>query len=90
MDVEKVLKLAGLDIEGEEFLEEIKQILNHIELLKEVDVSGVDPLVCPISHSIRLREDACTSSLTVEEIASTSPQFDGRFFPAGKVMEGEL
>lgn len=56
----KVAKLARLELTEEEigeFTEQLQKILDHIESLKEIDVSGVEPLMHPLELETPLRDD---------------------------------
>ncbi|MBS3917600.1 MAG: Asp-tRNA(Asn)/Glu-tRNA(Gln) amidotransferase subunit GatC [Deltaproteobacteria bacterium] len=83
MDIEKVARLARLELSGEEkktFGNQLEQILAYMEQLNRLDATGVEPT----SHAIPMvnvfREDEVKRSVPREEILEISPdQGDGHF-----------
>jgi len=83
MDIEKVAKLARLELSEEEkktFGNQMEQILAYMEQLNRLDTTGVEPT----SHAIPMvnvfREDEVKRSVSREEILEISPdQGDGHF-----------
>jgi aspartyl-tRNA(Asn)/glutamyl-tRNA(Gln) amidotransferase subunit C len=83
MDIEKVARLARLELTEEEketFGNQLEQILNYMEQLNRLDTAGVEPT----SHAIPIynvfREDETRSSFSREEVLSIAPdQEDGQF-----------
>ncbi len=83
MDIEKVARLARLELSEEEkvtFGNQLEQILTYMEQLNRLDTSGVEPT----SHAIPIhnvfREDEVQPSLPREEVLAIAPdQQDGHF-----------
>jgi len=83
MDIEKVARLARLELSEEEkktFGNQLEQILAYMEQLNRLDTTGVEPT----SHAIPMvnvfREDEVKRSVPREEILEISPdQGDGHF-----------
>jgi aspartyl-tRNA(Asn)/glutamyl-tRNA(Gln) amidotransferase subunit C len=68
--VKHIAKLARLSLsekEVERYQKELSQILEYIEKLKEVDVSGVEPVFHPLRVKNVFREDV-ESKKNLEEI----------------------
>ncbi|RKZ22887.1 Asp-tRNA(Asn)/Glu-tRNA(Gln) amidotransferase GatCAB subunit C [bacterium] len=81
--IEKLEKLASLRLGEEErkkLLEDVKEILHWVEILKEVDTEGVLPTTHPFLSSLPLREDKPGVSLPDEEIFKNTKGRSGRFF----------
>jgi len=58
--IRKVAELARLKIEDgevERHLRSIREILQHVDQLAQVDTQGVEPMYHGIDDSLRLRED---------------------------------
>ena len=75
-DVDHVAWLARLDLSTEEkevFGRQLRQILEHAEVVSSVDTAGVPPTSHPIPVSNVMREDLVTPSLTREEALSNAP-----------------
>lgn len=82
-DVEKIADLAKLELsaeEGQGFTQDLQIRLERLEVLKEVDTSGVEPLVYVLPAKNVLREDRVGQCLVQEEaLANTSEVEDGCF-----------
>jgi aspartyl-tRNA(Asn)/glutamyl-tRNA(Gln) amidotransferase subunit C len=85
----KLAQLAQLELTDEE-ISDLKKDLNHIltwvEKLKEVDTTGVPPLVSPCAETTVLREDEPGPHLQREEALQRAPQADEQFILVPKVI----
>lgn len=65
----------------------MNQMLAFVEKLKEVDTTGVEPLVT-MSHEINaLRQDENTPHLNRESALANAPKKDAHYFRVPKVLE---
>jgi aspartyl-tRNA(Asn)/glutamyl-tRNA(Gln) amidotransferase subunit C len=82
-EVEHVRHLARLRLSAEELEKmriDLSAILDHIDMLKEVDVSGVAPTAQVTDLLNVMREDAIRPSLPREDVLANAPeQRDGMF-----------
>jgi aspartyl-tRNA(Asn)/glutamyl-tRNA(Gln) amidotransferase subunit C len=82
-DVEKIADLAKLELSTEEsqsFTQALQARLEQLEVLKEVDTSGVEPLVYVLPSKNVFREDRVGKCLMQEKaLANTSEVEDGCF-----------
>jgi aspartyl-tRNA(Asn)/glutamyl-tRNA(Gln) amidotransferase subunit C len=91
-DVEKIADLARLQFSGAEldgFTGDLNNILNYVDQLKEVDVTGVEPLE-NINESVEknvLRRDEVNESLLQAEALKNAPKAADGFFLVPKVIE---
>ena len=91
-DVEKIADLARLQFDETEldgFTGDLNNILNYIDQLKEVDVSGIEPLE-NINESVEnnvLRRDEVDESLLQAEALKNAPKAADGFFLVPKVIE---
>ena len=90
MDIEKVARLARLDLSEEEkvtFGSQLEQILTYMEQLNRLDTSGVEPT----SHAIPVynvfREDEVRPSLPQEEVLAIAPDEEDGHFKVPKIIE---
>lgn len=90
IDIERVASLARLALSAEEKAEYTKQIgdiLHHIEQLKRVDVSSVEPT----AHAFPLfnvwREDVPAPSLSVAAALQNAPAQRNHMISVPKVVE---
>jgi aspartyl-tRNA(Asn)/glutamyl-tRNA(Gln) amidotransferase subunit C len=82
-EVEHVAHLARLRLSAEELEKmrtDLSAILDHIDMLKEVDVSGIAPTAQVTDLLNVMREDATSPSLPREDVLANAPeQRDGMF-----------
>jgi aspartyl-tRNA(Asn)/glutamyl-tRNA(Gln) amidotransferase subunit C len=98
VDLATVKKIASLsriaisESEGERLVPELNKILNWVEQLGEVDVSGVDPMTSVIPNCLRLRDDVIdadplTGGNVRDKIIANAPAPEHGFFGVPKVIE---
>jgi len=91
-DVEKIADLARIQFSETEldgFTGDLNNILNYVDQLKEVDVTGVKPLE-NINESVEtnvLRRDEVDESLLQAEALKNAPKAADGFFLVPKVIE---
>jgi aspartyl-tRNA(Asn)/glutamyl-tRNA(Gln) amidotransferase subunit C len=92
-EVRYVADLANLRLTDEEvarFQGELDGILEHIDRLKEIDVTGVAPMAQVLfdaDESGTLREDVPAPSLGSEAALANAPQPGAGYFKVPKVIE---
>jgi aspartyl-tRNA(Asn)/glutamyl-tRNA(Gln) amidotransferase subunit C len=94
-DVQHVAALANLELTAEEsmrMLTDLNAVLDHIDMLNEVETKGVPPMAFIAANITALREDATRPSLPREEALGNAPEagvVDGHpaFFKVPKVIE---
>jgi aspartyl-tRNA(Asn)/glutamyl-tRNA(Gln) amidotransferase subunit C len=89
-DVLHIALLARLGLteaEVEQLREQLSNILENFEILKQVDTSDVPPT----SHSIPLqnvmRDDEVAPSMPPDQVLANAPRKDGDFFRVKAVLE---
>lgn len=90
MDIEKVARLARLELTEEEkitFGKQLEQILNYMEQLNEIDTTGVEPTshVIPISNVFK--EDELKPSFPQKEVLAIAPDEEDGHFKVPKIIE---
>lgn len=90
MDIEKVARLARLELSEEEketFGNQLEQILTYMEKLNRLDTAGVEPT----SHAIPIhnifREDGVKSSFAQEEVLALAPDEEDGHFKVPRIIE---
>ena len=82
---EEVLHVAHLarikvsDEEIEKYQVELKQLLNDIDKIKDIEVDEKELLVTPVDHETLLRNDYDTSKVEFSEIKKNVPAVTGNF-----------
>jgi aspartyl-tRNA(Asn)/glutamyl-tRNA(Gln) amidotransferase subunit C len=75
-DVRYVANLARLELSDEEvaqFQPQLEAILNHVEALTRIDVTGIDPTAHPAPVFDRMRADIPHQSLSVDAVLQNAP-----------------
>jgi aspartyl-tRNA(Asn)/glutamyl-tRNA(Gln) amidotransferase subunit C len=73
--------------EVEPLRNDLNGILNWIEQLNEVDVTGVAPLTGAVGMALAMRPDVVTDGGYPDKILSNAPERIGNFFAVPKVVE---
>ncbi len=90
-DVRKVASLARLkvsDAEVESLLGDLTAILDYVDVLNEVDTTGVPPMVHAVELHDVLRADVIGESLPVAEALRNAPRTDGKHFLVPAIIDG--
>ncbi len=89
--VRKVASLARLkvsDAEVESLLGDLTAILDYVDVLSEVDITGVQPMVHAVELHDVLRDDVLVESLPRSEALRNAPCTDGQHFLVPTIIEG--
>ncbi len=91
-EVRRIAALARLRLSPEEertFAEQLSAILAHVEQLKELDVSGVEPMTHALAagEAPSLRADEVGPSLPPDEALANAPAREGTFFKVPRIIE---
>ena len=89
-DVEHIAILARLGLTDEEVEtlgEQLSNILEQFEILRQLDTTGVAPTGHAVELAAVLRDDAAADSLELEEVLSNAPRREGEFFRVKLVLE---
>lgn len=90
--IDRLAQLAKLKFSEEEKKElktDLERMIEFVEKLKEVDTTGVEPLL-HITNAVNvLREDEVKQTVTKEEALLNAPLTDGNFFKVPKVIKKE-
>jgi aspartyl-tRNA(Asn)/glutamyl-tRNA(Gln) amidotransferase subunit C len=90
---EEVIHIAALarmglsEAEIEKAREQLANILENFEVLKEVDTANVPPTAQSINLSNVMREDTPRESLAVEQVMANAPDREDDLFKLRPVLE---
>jgi aspartyl-tRNA(Asn)/glutamyl-tRNA(Gln) amidotransferase subunit C len=90
VDVPYLARLARLELTQEEidlFGGQLGRILDHVEQMNRLDISGIEPTAHAISVFDVIREDAVTESLPKETILENAPHNANGLFLVPKVLD---
>jgi aspartyl-tRNA(Asn)/glutamyl-tRNA(Gln) amidotransferase subunit C len=82
---EEVLHVAHLarikvsEEEIEKYQVELKQLLNDIDKIKDIEIDEKELLVTPVDHKSELRDDYDTSKIEFSEVKKNVPATTGNF-----------
>jgi aspartyl-tRNA(Asn)/glutamyl-tRNA(Gln) amidotransferase subunit C len=88
--VRKVARLARIRVSEEELAPlaaELGSILAWVEQLREVDVSGVEPMTSVTPMALKRRPDEVTDGNRRDDILANAPDARDGFFVVPKVVE---
>ena len=88
--VAKIASLARIrlsDAEVAAMVPELNNILGWVEQLREVDVTGIEPMTAVIPNPMRLRDDVVTDGRVRAKVLANAPAPEHGFFGVPKVIE---
>ena len=93
--VKRIASLARIAISEEDAAKvapELDNILHWIEMLEEVDTTGIEPTTAVISNTLRLRDDVVNADPLTgggirEQVLANAPVAEHGFFAVPKVIE---
>ena len=91
-DVRKVADLARLKVtdgELDSLADDLRAIIGYVQILNEVDTTGVAPMVHAVELHNVLRADVPVESLARPEALSNAPRTDGEYFLVPAIIDAE-
>ena len=85
--VARLARLALTEAELETMREQLNAILAHIDALKAVDTTGVEPTSHAVPQFNVMREDEPRPCSSVEEMLANAPDRAGDFFRVPRIIE---
>lgn len=93
--VKRIASLARVAITDEDaarMAPELGNILGWIEMLEEVDTTGIEPMTAVIPNTLRLRDDVVNADPLTgggirEQVLANAPVAEHGFFAVPKVIE---
>jgi aspartyl-tRNA(Asn)/glutamyl-tRNA(Gln) amidotransferase subunit C len=88
--VRRIARLARIRVSDEDVprLEgELNSILKWIEMLNEVDTTGVEPMTSVVKMSMKMRDDIVTEGRDPSAVTANAPRIDDNFYVVPKVVE---
>jgi aspartyl-tRNA(Asn)/glutamyl-tRNA(Gln) amidotransferase subunit C len=88
--IDHLAHLARLEFSGDEKTElkqDLEKMIGFVEKLKEVDTTGIEPLMHITDAVNILRDDEVQKNITKEEVLLNAPKTDGNFFVVPKVIK---
>jgi len=88
--ITKLSRLAMLDFneaEKEEIKADLEKMIGFVDKLRELDTSGIEPLLHMTGNNNMLREDEVKNMLSQQEALKNAPFHDNQFFKVPKVIK---
>lgn len=85
--LEKLARLQLSDGQREKLSEDLQNILDMVDKLRELNTDGVAPLVYLSDREHVLRPDEVARQLDQSEALKNAPKHDGKFFRVPKVIQ---
>ena len=85
--IAKLARLGMSEADIEKAREQLSNILENFEVLKEIDTTDVPPTAQAINLQNVLRDDTDSSSLTAKEIMANAPDREEDFFKLRAVLD---
>ncbi len=93
IDVKYVAALARLELDAEKekrLQKEMETILNYVDTLSELDVSGIEPTAHAVQMTNVLRDDVSGIPFTRDEMLSNAPEtVGGELIKVPAIIPGE-
>lgn len=93
IDISYVAQLARLELDDDakqHFQTDLESIIGYIDLLSEVDVSGIEPTAHAAALTNVWREDVSGESVPRDEMLANAPQtVDDELIKVPQVLPGE-
>ncbi len=61
-------------------------ILKYMDILSEIDTSGVEPLYSPVAHEKAIRQDREERRWDRSQVLANAPESDGQFFVVPRIV----
>jgi len=88
--VRRIAVLARLELSADDeaaFAQQLGNILQYFEKLKELDTENVEPTAHVVPIAEAYRDDIVTNPAAAEELRVNAPERDGDFFKVPKIIE---
>lgn len=89
--LDRIAELARLDISDpatrKALLADMERVIAFVEKLREVDTTGVEPLIFMTDEADVLRDDVAEVSLTRQEALMNAPVKDSDYFKVPRVVD---
>jgi len=87
LHIARLARLGLTEAELERFREQLSNILENFEILRQVDTTDVPPTAQSIALHNVMREDEVTPSLPSSDILANAPRREGDCFRVRAVLE---
>jgi len=87
LHISRLARLGLSDAEVDKFGEQLSGLLEHFEMLQQVDTTDVPPTAQSIALQNVMKDDEVAASLLPEQILANAPDRDEDYFRVPPVLE---
>ena len=87
MHIALLARVGVTDEDVDNTTEQLSNILENFEILREVDTTDVPPTAQSIALQSIMRDDEIAPSLPAEDVLANAPRREGEFFKVNAVLE---
>jgi aspartyl-tRNA(Asn)/glutamyl-tRNA(Gln) amidotransferase subunit C len=87
LHITRLARLGLTEAEVDRLSEQLSNILEHFEVLQQVDTTDVPPTTQSIELKNVLRDDEASASLPQSQVLANAPRREGDFFRVRAVLE---
>ena len=85
--IAQLARIGSTDEDVARFQEQLSEILDHFEALRQLDTEGVEPTSHPLPLENVMRSDEAQPSLPAEEVLANAPLAEDGAFRVRAVLE---
>jgi aspartyl-tRNA(Asn)/glutamyl-tRNA(Gln) amidotransferase subunit C len=88
--IDKLAELSKLEFDDAarvEITNDLREMIAFVEKLKEVDTTGIAPLIHLSERENSLRQDVVSTEITKEDALKNAPLHDGMYMKVPKVIK---
>lgn len=88
-DVQRIARLSRLelsDASAHEYRGQLDKILQHMDVLKSLDLTGIEPMTTPLDMGARLASDEPGRTLPTQTLLDLAPDSAPPFIRVPKVL----
>ncbi len=87
LHISRLARVGVTDADVDKMREQLSNILENFEILREVNTDGIPPTAQSIALQNVIRDDAVESSLSQGDVLANAPRQEGEFFKVNAVLE---
>ena len=87
LHIARLARVAVTEEEVTRYAEQLSNLLEHFQVLQQVDTEGVPPTAQSVELRSVMRDDVIKPSLTAEEVLSNAPRQEADSFRVKAVLE---
>jgi aspartyl-tRNA(Asn)/glutamyl-tRNA(Gln) amidotransferase subunit C len=89
LHISRLARVGITDTEIEKMAEQLSNILENFDILREVDTTGIPPTAQSIDLQNIMRNDIVEASMPVSNVLANAPKQEEDFFKVNAVLEDQ-